>query len=129
MRELHNKQALDKVMELAVELPTYQRNDLNAYNTNVIDVDTLTPADELSPYNGPMSRLWDVGLKEGAVNGAGGNIFFIIISVVVLAAVVVTVLVVSKKKKAAKATANGMYKFDDDEDAEDNGTDSDSKKE
>ena len=39
------------------------------------------------------------------------------------------VLVASKKKKAAKATVNGMYKFDDDEDAEDNGADSDDKKE
>ena len=36
-------QALDKVMELAVEYPTYQRSDMFAYNTNVIDVTTLTP--------------------------------------------------------------------------------------
>ena len=56
--------ALDIVMELAVELPTYQRSDLFAYNTNIIDVTTLTPASELTPYNGPMSRIWEVSLNE-----------------------------------------------------------------
>ncbi|MBQ8350984.1 MAG: hypothetical protein IJY20_02935, partial [Clostridia bacterium] len=57
-------EALDIVMELAVELPTYQRSDLFAYNTNIIDVNTLTPASELTPYNGPLSKLWEVSLKE-----------------------------------------------------------------
>ena len=57
-------QALDIVMELAVELPTYQRSDLFAYNTNIIDVSTLTPASELTPYNGPLSKLWEVSLNE-----------------------------------------------------------------
>ena len=53
-------QALDKVMELAVEYPTYQRSDMFAYNTNVIDVTTLTPKYELTPFNGPINRLWEV---------------------------------------------------------------------
>ena len=57
-------QALDIVMELAVELPTYQRSDLFAYNTNIIDVTSLTPASELTPYNGPLSRIWEVSLNE-----------------------------------------------------------------
>ena len=56
--------ALDIVMELAVELPTYQRSDLFAYNTTIIDVNSLTPASELTPYNGPMSRIWEVSLNE-----------------------------------------------------------------
>lgn len=55
--------ALDKVMELAVELPTYQRDDLFAYNINKIDQDSLTPKSELSPYNGLTSRFWNVSLK------------------------------------------------------------------
>ena len=63
-RAAYYKEALDIVMELAVELPTYQRSDLFAYNTNVIDVSTLTPASELTPYNGPLSRIWEVSLKE-----------------------------------------------------------------
>ena len=56
--------ALDLVMELAVELPTYQRSDLFAYNSNIIDATTLTPKSELTPYNGPLSKLWEVSLKE-----------------------------------------------------------------
>lgn len=34
-------EALDKIMELAVELPTYQRDDLFAYNQYKIDVNTF----------------------------------------------------------------------------------------
>ena len=63
-REAYYAEALDIVMELAVELPTYQRSDLFAYNSNIIDVNSLTPASELTPYNGPMSRIWEVSLKE-----------------------------------------------------------------
>ncbi len=40
-RTILYKQALDLVMELAVELPTYQRDDLFAYNINKIDENTL----------------------------------------------------------------------------------------
>ena len=57
-------QCLDYVMQLAVELPTYQRSDLFAYNTNIIDVTTMTPASEQTAYNGPLSRLWEVSLNE-----------------------------------------------------------------
>ena len=57
-------QALDMIMELAVELPTYQRSDLFAYNSSIIDASTLTSGDELTPYNGPLSKIWEVGLKE-----------------------------------------------------------------
>jgi peptide/nickel transport system substrate-binding protein len=63
-RKDYYAEALDLVMELAVELPTYQRSDLYAYNTDIIDVKSLTPASELTPYNGPMSRIWEVSLKE-----------------------------------------------------------------
>ena len=51
-------------MELAVELPTYQRSDLYAYNANIIDVSTLTPDEDLTPYNGPISKIWEIGLNE-----------------------------------------------------------------
>ncbi len=57
-------QALDLVMELAVELPTYQRNDLFAYNTKIIDSSSLIPESELTSYNGPLSRLWEVSFNE-----------------------------------------------------------------
>lgn len=55
-------EALDLVMQLAIELPTYQRNDLFAYNTDKIDVSTFTPDSELSPYRGLTSDLYRVSL-------------------------------------------------------------------
>ena len=54
-------QALDKVMELAVELPTYQRNDCVAYNKEVIDSTTLNQ--NPSAYTGVIDRLWEVNYK------------------------------------------------------------------
>ena len=56
-------QALDLVMDLAVELPTYQRDDLFAYNANKIDASTLTADDQLSSFNGLTSRIWELSLK------------------------------------------------------------------
>ncbi len=52
------EEALELVMQLAVELPTYQRNDLVVYNKEVIDVSTLNP--EPSAYAGLYDRLWEV---------------------------------------------------------------------
>ena len=49
-------------MKLAIELPTYQRDDLFVYNSEKIDVSTLTPQSELSPYKGLTSDLWRVSL-------------------------------------------------------------------
>ena len=56
-------QALNIVMELAVELPTYQRDDLYAYNTNKIDTSTFTPDNELSPYNGLTGDIHKLSLN------------------------------------------------------------------
>ncbi len=57
------KQALDLVMVLAIELPTYQRDDLFAYNTNKIDVSTFTPESELSAFKGLTSDIHLVSLN------------------------------------------------------------------
>lgn len=57
-RQLKYKDALDKVMELAVEFPTYQRYDLSVYNGKVIDSSTL-PKDT-SPFSGLLARIWEV---------------------------------------------------------------------
>lgn len=55
-------ECLDLVMDLAVEFPTYQRKDLFAYNSNVIDASTMTPESEISPYNGPINQIWNLSL-------------------------------------------------------------------
>ena len=51
--------ALDKVMELAVEMPTYQRNDLTVYNSNKIDTKTLNATP--TAFDGLFSKIWEVG--------------------------------------------------------------------
>ncbi len=57
------RQALDKVMELAVELPTYQRDDMFAYNTYKIDVSTFNSGDTLTAYKGLVSDIHQVSLN------------------------------------------------------------------
>lgn len=51
-------QALDLVMEFAVELPTYQRKDMTAYNGNILDRSTMTA--NPTPYEGLVSRIWEL---------------------------------------------------------------------
>ena len=63
-RERIYSEALDIVMQLAIELPTYQRDDLFAYNINKIDASTLTPDSDLSPYKGLTSDLYKVSLNK-----------------------------------------------------------------
>ena len=52
------KEAMGYVLDLAVELPVYQRKTLYAYNARVIDSSTL-PA-EINPYTSPLERIWDI---------------------------------------------------------------------
>ncbi len=59
-REIDYSEALDLVMELAVEMPTYQRNDLTAYNKQRIKESSLTPKSERTPLNGLVSKIWEI---------------------------------------------------------------------
>jgi peptide/nickel transport system substrate-binding protein len=81
--------ALDLVMDLAVELPTYQRKDLVVWNKTVIDSATLnlTP----SSTSGLVDRLWEINFvneNSGKVpagnNDNGGVIIGIIIGAVLV---------------------------------------------
>ena len=56
------KTALDIIMELAVELPTYQRKDLYGYDQNKIDVSTLYNA--ATSVKGLTSTLTSISLIE-----------------------------------------------------------------
>lgn len=51
-------EALDMVMKLAVELPTYQRNDCVAFNKDIIDASTLNQNPTANA--GVTDRLWEV---------------------------------------------------------------------
>ena len=52
------KQAMSYVLDLAVELPVYQRDVLYAYNSQVIKSETL-PA-EINPYTSPLDKIWEI---------------------------------------------------------------------
>ena len=49
---------LDMVMDLAVELPVYQRNDLCVYNKTIIDPASLNQ--NYNCYNGLINNIWEV---------------------------------------------------------------------
>lgn len=49
-------ECLDLIMQLAVELPTYQRKQLCVFNNKVLDRNTMTK--EPSAYDGPISEIW-----------------------------------------------------------------------
>ena len=52
------KDAMSKVLDLAVELPVYQRKVLYAYDANVIKAESLPT--ELNPYTSPLDRIWEI---------------------------------------------------------------------
>ncbi len=59
-RKIIYAEALELVMELAVEMPTYQRKDMSAYNAKLLDEGTMTPAKDRTPLNGLLSRIWEL---------------------------------------------------------------------
>ena len=56
-KELY-KEAMQLILDLAVELPVYQRSVLYAYNSNVIDPSSLPQ--NINAYTSPLEKLWEV---------------------------------------------------------------------
>ena len=52
------EEAMGYVLDLAVELPVYQRDVLYAFNANVIDAESV-PSD-VNPYSSPLDRIWEL---------------------------------------------------------------------
>ncbi len=52
------EQAMGKILDLAIELPVYQRSVLYSYNSKVIKSESL-PKD-INPYSSPLDRIWEV---------------------------------------------------------------------
>jgi len=52
---------LDEVMELAVELPTYQRKNLFVWNKTYINSSSLANA---TAFQSPLSKIWEVSFNE-----------------------------------------------------------------
>ena len=56
------RECMEYILDLAVELPVYQRMVLYAYNSNVIDPATL-PAD-INPYSSPLDHIWELDFAK-----------------------------------------------------------------
>lgn len=54
------KEAMTQILDLAIELPVYQRSVLYAYNSKVIDSSSLPAESSMNPYSSPLDRIWEV---------------------------------------------------------------------
>ena len=54
------QEAMEQVLDLAVELPVYQRSVLYAFNSKVINADSMPESSEMNPYSSPLDRIWEI---------------------------------------------------------------------
>jgi len=57
------KRALEISTGLAVEIPTYQRKNMFVYNKDVIKTSTLFTGEDVTPFQSPISYIWNVELN------------------------------------------------------------------
>ena len=111
-RKVIYAQALDKVMELCVELPTYQRNDLVVYNSDYIDVSTLNS--NPTANTGVVDKLWELNYIGGGVfSGNGGSNVGLIVGIIIGAVVLLgggaaLAFILIKKNKKPKVIVLGQ---------------------
>ena len=55
-------EAMEQILELAIELPVYQRSVLYSYNSKVIKSDSISS--EINPYSSPLDRIWEVEFAD-----------------------------------------------------------------
>ncbi len=56
------KEAMQCVLDLAVELPVYQRKVLYVYDSNVIKESSLPST--INPYTSPLDRIWEIEFAD-----------------------------------------------------------------
>ncbi len=124
-KELY-EQAMGYILDLAVELPVYQRSVLYAYNSNVIDPASLPQS--INAYTSPLEKLWEVEFAAtsdtDATEDEGGMSTGAIIGIVVGVVAVVggagaAAFVVINKKKSSAAPME-IEEEDADEETTDN---------
>ena len=74
------KEAMELVMDMATQLPVYQRKDLYAYNASIINPDSMP--EDINPYTSPLDRIWEIEFAEGVTvtdeDPSGPNVGLII---------------------------------------------------
>ena len=94
------EEAMGYVLDLAVELPVYQRKQLYAYNANVLDSSSFP--EEINPYSSPLDRIWEIKFNENAAAGGSsdsGIAIGICVGIVAIGAATGAFFIVSNKKK------------------------------
>ena len=56
------REAMGYVLDLAIELPVYQRDVLYAYNSKVIDSASMPSS--INPYTSPLDHIWDIEFAD-----------------------------------------------------------------
>ncbi len=103
------EKAMSLVLDLAVELPVYQRQQLYAYNANILDESSF-PQD-LNPYSSPLDRLWEIKFADGAI-GSGSSVGGWIVGGVLGTAAItglVLCLVLPEKRREARYRRKHPY--------------------
>ena len=94
------EEAMGYVLDLAIELPVYQRKQLYAYNANIIDAATFP--EEINPYSSPLDRIWEIKFTENAATAGGGNsglVIGICVAVIAIGGAGASATVIYSKKK------------------------------
>ena len=93
------EEAMGYVLDLAIELPVYQRKQLYAYNANVVD-STSFP-EEINPYSSPLDRIWEIKFNVSASTASTSNTGLTVGIIIGVAALGVTgaILIIYYKKK------------------------------
>ena len=58
-------EAQNKLMQLAVEFPTYQRKVYYVWQRGLFDESTMFTGADVGTYQSPLSRIWEVSFNEG----------------------------------------------------------------
>ena len=83
------KEAMSYILDLAIELPVYQRSTVYVYNTDVINPDSVP--DIVNPYSSPLDRIWELEFSENAFKG-GSSVDLGLILVIICGAMAVAAL-------------------------------------
>ena len=54
------QQAMSQILDLAIELPVYQRSVIYSYNSKVINSESMPTNAEMNPYSTPLDRIWEI---------------------------------------------------------------------
>ena len=58
------EEAMGLILDLAIELPVYQRSVVYAYNSNIIKTDSLPDSSAINPFSSPLDRIWEVEFAD-----------------------------------------------------------------